>query len=95
MLGVGTTASQRTHGTHGTAKRVGKKSESTANTVVMTVVTCQDCCTQYAINHDAASPDAPLAARQAVWLADQLVWEHIQENKHRGSISLPAADQIK
>jgi hypothetical protein len=29
--------------------------------------------------------DAQLAERQTAWLLDQLVWDHIQEQKHHGS----------
>ena len=39
--------------------------------------------------------DPALAARQATWLADKFVWDHIQESHHPHSIDLPAADAIK
>ena len=92
MLAGGITPKKRTNGT---AKRVRKQTESAANVVVMTVVTCGDCGAQFAIGHEVSFQDADLATRQAVWLSDQLVWDHIQENKHRGSICLPACDQMK
>lgn len=81
--------------TFGTAKRMGKKAESAPNIVIMKIVTCEDCGAQFAIGHDMSVRDADLASRQAAWLLDQLVWDHIQENKHRGSVALPACDEIK
>lgn len=80
-------------GTFGTAKRVGKKT-SAPNVVIMKIVTCEDCGAQFAIGHDMSVRDADLAARQATWLSDQLVWDHIQEHKHRGSVTLPACDEM-
>jgi len=57
--------------------------------VVMTIVVCEKCGTQFAISHRTAFQDAKLASRQAIWLEDQFVWDHIQESKHHGSINLP------
>ncbi len=80
--------------TFGTAKRMGKKTGSASNTIVMRIVDCEDCSAQFAITHDMSVRDAGLADRQAVWLSDQLVWDHIQEHKHHGSIPLPACDEM-
>jgi len=33
--------------------------------------------------------DVALAKKQAAWVTDQLVWDHIQERKHHGTIALP------
>lgn len=39
--------------------------------------------------HDLALQDEGLARKQALWVADKLVWDHIQERKHRDGIELP------
>ena len=59
--------------------------ESTA----MTEVVCADCGVRFQITHQVWASDLRLAERQAAWLADQFVWDHIQEHKHRASIELP------
>lgn len=80
----------------GTAKRLRQHKEAaTSKTVVMNVVECSDCGDRFAICHHLTSQDAVLAERQAVWLKDQFVWDHIQEDKHRSSIALPASDGMK
>ncbi len=81
---------------NGTAKRLrNKKTESAPGTVVMTRVVCYQCGAQFAIAHRSASQDQALAERQAIWLADKFVWDHIQENNHQGSIPLPGAREMK
>lgn len=55
----------------------------------METVLCETCGFYYAIEHRAGSEDPALASRQATWLADHFVWDHIQENKHQASIRLP------
>ena len=84
------------HGASGTAKRLRQTAESTpAKTVAMKLVVCTQCGERFSIGHDAASQDPELAERQARWLEDQFVWDHIQETKHRSSIALPSWDEIK
>jgi hypothetical protein len=61
---------------------------------VMEVVLCGQCGDRFAITHETASADPDLATRQAVWLQDHFVWDHIQETKHRSSITLPAAEEL-
>lgn len=82
-------------GPHGTAKRLRKSPESAPNTVAMMTVACYQCGAQFVIAHDSASQDPALAERQAVWLADKFVWDHIQENNHRSSIQLPGSNEMK
>lgn len=82
-------------GPHGTAKRLRKTTESPPNMVVMTTVVCYQCGAKFSIAHRSACTDQVLAERQAVWLADKFVWDHIQENSHPGSIQLPAAHEMK
>ena len=57
---------------------------------VMTTVVCEQCDEKFQITHPMRLQDAALARRQADWLLDRFVWDHIQENKHRSSIQLPA-----
>lgn len=80
----------------GTAKRIRQnKDAATPKTVVMNMVECGECGDRFAICHHINAQDPALAERQAVWLKDQFVWDHIQEDKHRASIALPAADGMK
>jgi hypothetical protein len=80
---------------NGTAKRMRKNTESAPETVVMTTVVCDQCGERFAIGHREAFQDINLAKKQAVWLDDQLVWDHIRESKHHGSIRLPALHEMK
>jgi hypothetical protein len=73
----------------GNAKRMRNSQGPLTNIVTMTTVCCDKCGFHYAIEHRAGAEDASLATRQAAWLADRLVWDHIQESKHQGSIRLP------
>ena len=82
-------------GSNGTAKRLRKKTESGLGKVVMLTVACYQCGAQFAIAHHSASQDQALAERQARWLADKFVWDHIQENNHPSSISLPGSHEMK
>ena len=82
-------------GPHGTAKRLRKNTESAPDMLVMTTVVCYQCGAKFSIAHRSACPDQALAERQALWLADKFVWDHIQENNHQSSIPLPAAHEIK
>jgi hypothetical protein len=83
--------------TKGTARRIRRRSENSPprSGVIMNVVECGSCGERFEISHDAASTDPQLAQRQAAWLQDQFVWDHIQENKHRGLINLPQANEMK
>jgi len=74
---------------HGNAKRVRQTQLPAPNIILMTTVTCDQCGHQYAIEHKAGLEDVALATRQAAWLAENFVWDHIQENRHSGSIRLP------
>jgi hypothetical protein len=80
---------------NGIAKRLRKNKESAPGTIVMKTVVCPQCGEQFAIGHKQTLQDPELAARQAAWLSDQFVWDHIQENKHQGSIRLPGLDEMK
>ncbi|ABF39257.1 hypothetical protein Acid345_0252 [Candidatus Koribacter versatilis Ellin345] len=75
--------------TFGNAKRLRNAHGSLNGIVTMTTVCCETCGFHYAIEHPAGAGDEALAQRQAAWLADRFVWDHIQENKHSGSVRLP------
>jgi hypothetical protein len=80
----------------GTAKRLrGNADIPNTFAVVMKVVACEQCSARFAICQPPAIQDASLAQRQAVWLADRLVWDHIQESKHPGSRNLPGLSELK
>jgi len=91
----------KSHGRPAIAKRMRQSGAAPAlgtqpaRTQVVKVVVCQQCGDRFAISHDLTALDPELAERQAAWLADQFVWDHIQENKHRGSVTLPATDELK
>lgn len=61
----------------------------------MVTVVCDNCGALFAIGHGLADQDPALATRQAVWLSDKFVWDHIQEEKHRNSIDLPGGADLK
>lgn len=59
------------------------------NDVLMETVVCDKCSQRFAIHHDPTRQNIELARRQASWLEEQLVWDHIQERKHHSTIQLP------
>jgi hypothetical protein len=79
----------------GTAKRMRGNNTTAPKDVLMAVVACEQCSARFAICHPFALQDASLAERHAVWLADLLVWDHIQESKHPGSRNLPSLLELK
>jgi hypothetical protein len=79
----------------GIAKRLRKNTRNAPDTVTMTTVICEQCGERFAIGHQAAFQNPGLAHRQAVWLAEKFVWDHIQETKHHGSIRLPEPRDMK
>lgn len=85
------------HLTGGVAKRQRKNAppDPPHDKVLMCVVACEKCGERFAIHHSLFAQDAVLAARQATWLADKFVWDHIQENHHPHSIELPLAAAMK
>ncbi len=74
---------------NGTAKRLRKLVPSSSVESVPETVVCSKCGQRFAIQSTPAIGDAALAEKQAAWVADQLVWDHIQERKHHGTIELP------
>jgi len=80
---------------NGTARRLRRNGESASHDIVMTTVVCEECGERFALAHRPAFQDAGMAERQAVWLKDTFVWDHIQEQKHSGSIRLPGWSEMK
>jgi hypothetical protein len=78
-----------------TARRVRPTMTSSPNWTIVAKVTCDQCGEQFQITHRMSAQDEALAQRQARWLADRFVWDHIQENKHRSSIDLPSSADMK
>lgn len=58
------------------------------NDVLMETVVCDKCGQRFAIHHASTHQNVAVARRQASWLEGQLVWDHIQERKHQGTIKL-------
>lgn len=65
------------------ARRVRNITNSNMGTVV-----CGQCGQRFTIENGGID-DAQIAEKQASWLLDRLVWDHIQERKHLGSVELP------
>lgn len=58
-------------------------------TTPMETVVCGNCGQRFAIHNDANAASAELTEKRIAWVKDQLVWDHIQERKHHGSMELP------
>ena len=82
-------------GSYGTARRLRRNAEGVPDGIVMTTVLCDECGERFALSHRPALNDAILAEKQAVWLKDRFVWDHIQEQRHPWSIRLPGGHEIK
>jgi hypothetical protein len=56
----------------------------------METIVCGKCGQRYSII-ESPSQDAELSRKQASFVADKLVWDHIQERKHQATIELPSS----
>jgi hypothetical protein len=74
---------------NGAARRLRGVAEHASKAILMETVVCTKCGQRFAVSHEPGSQDVELAKRQASWVTEQLVWDHIQERKHRGTIELP------
>ena len=74
---------------NGVAIRLKGTPKKPSSAITMETVVCGKCGQQFAIRHDPARLDADAARKQALWVTDKLVWDHIQERKHPGTIDLP------
>ena len=81
------------HLSSGTAKRLRRNPENVPGTVQMATVVCDQCGARFAIAHRLASMDQALADRQAIWLADKFVWDHIQDVAHVINYDVPKAPE--
>ncbi len=82
-------------GPWGTARRFRRNQQVKDGTVALRTVICIHCEERFTISHSDQAQDVDLAQRQAAWLEQQLVWDHIQERKHQGLFKLPASDELK
>ena len=73
---------------NGVAKRL-RPPEHPSKAILMETVVCSKCGQRFVIRHDPGFQDIELAKKQAAWVTDQLVWDHIQERKHHATIELP------
>jgi len=72
------------------ARRVRGTAEVVPNESPMETVVCSKCGQRYAIRIESLPQNAELSRKQVSFLADKLVWDHIQERKHQGTIELPS-----
>jgi len=72
------------------ARRMRGTAEVVPNETPMETVVCGKCGQRYAIRIESSSQDVGLSKKQASFVADKLVWDHIQERKHQGTIELPS-----
>jgi len=54
----------------------------------METVVCPKCGQRFAIRSGPVQ-DTGLMEKQVAWVQEQLVWDHIQERKHHGTMELP------
>ena len=73
----------------GTARRLRGVAGSPSEFVPTGTVVCAKCGQRFVIHSELPLPSTELAEKQAAWVEDQLVWDHIQERKHHASIELP------
>jgi hypothetical protein len=64
--------------------------EADSNAPVTETVVCAKCGQRFAIR-DADALNEELSKKQISFVAEQLIWDHIQERKHQGTIELPAS----
>ena len=64
--------------------------EVVPNETPMETVVCGKCGQRYAISIESSSQDVGLSKKLASVVADKVVWDHIQERKHQGTIELPS-----
>ncbi|HEY2393057.1 MAG TPA: hypothetical protein VGK22_17915 [Candidatus Angelobacter sp.] len=72
------------------ARRLRGTSEASSSPTSTKTVVCAKCGQRFAIRNDQEPQDTELAKKQASWVEEQLVWDHIQERKHHGTIELPS-----
>ena len=74
---------------NGVVRRLRRSVEHSPHANSIETVVCGKCGQRFAIHFDMALGNAELAKKQATWVANELVWDHIQERKHHGTMDLP------
>ncbi len=69
--------------------RIGANEDSDGGS--METVVCDKCGQRFAFPSDPGGHSTGLTGKQAAWVADQLVWDHIQERKHPATMILPSS----
>lgn len=72
------------------ARRLRGTADRTSEIDATVTVVCSNCGQRFAISSRTASPGNAPTEKQMAWVAEQLVWDHIQERKHHGSMELPS-----
>jgi hypothetical protein len=75
-------------GMNGVARRL-RGSPGVSSAILLETVVCDKCGQRFAIQNTPDAQSEERVRKQASWVADQLVWDHIQERKHHGRIELP------
>lgn len=73
----------------GMAKRLRNTADANSASDSMETVVCSNCGQRFAIHSGVSAHDAGTITKQVAWVQEQLVWDHIQERRHHGSIDLP------
>jgi hypothetical protein len=71
------------------ARRLRGTTEALSSPLSAETIICPKCGQRFAIRNDQESQDSERAKKQATWVAEKLVWDHIQERKHQGTMELP------
>jgi transcription elongation factor Elf1 len=74
---------------HVIARRMRKSAPFGAATNARETVVCGSCGQRFAIHRDSGEHDTKFAEKEIAWVEEQLVWDHIQERAHHGSMDLP------
>jgi len=71
------------------ARRMRKSAPFGAATNATETVVCGSCGQRFAIHRVASAHNTIVAEKEIAWVEEQLVWDHIQERDHHGSMDLP------
>lgn len=74
----------------GFARRLRSREDPRSEPNAVETVICSKCGQRFVIQNSLDFQSEELEKKQASWVADQLVWDHIHERKHHGRIELPA-----
>lgn len=71
------------------ARRLRGTTEAVPSPLPAETIICPKCGQRFVIRNEQEAQGPELARKQATWVAEQLVWDHIQERKHQGTMELP------